>query len=431
MPKSTRELVEEREKLMADNERVLKAADAEGRALSAEERQEWDKRDADVEAINAEIEGRNALKERADRAERYKHLREQAAGRQTEENPINTDRLPERLKIKIREREIALRPGSEEAMRAQPKYEEAFTRYLMGSRGEMLGLQTGKNDQGGYLVPMAFIARLIKFVDDALVFRQLANVLPPLTDAVSLGIPTWETDPNDADWTPEVPASDISEDDAARLGKRELMPHDLSKLVKVSTKMLRAGAIDLDTFLPQRLAYKLRVPMEKAYMVGDGASKPLGVFVASNDGISTARDVTSAATAFTWDDLVDVQEGVKANYQDSAVWLAHRDFYKACRKIKDGDGLPIWNGARDGQPTTLMGRPAIRSEFAPNDLTSGKYGCVYGDLKAGYYIVDGLNTEVQRLNELGALRKQVLYLGSASSDGMPVLEEAFSRMKLA
>lgn len=428
---STKELVEEREKLMADNEKVLRAADEAGRALSTEERQEWDKRDQDVEKINAEIESRNAMKERADKAERYKQLRAEGAGRQTEENPISGDRIPERLKIKIRDRELALRPGSDEAIRAQPKYAESFNRYLMGGNAESLGLQTGKNDQGGYLAPMAFVAQLIKFVDDALVFRQLANVLPPLTNAVSLGIPSWDSDPNDADWTPEVPASDISEDTAARLGKRELMPHDLSKLIKVSTKLLSLANIDLNTFLPERLAYKLRVPMEKAYMTGTGAMQPLGVFTASADGISTGRDVTSAVTAFTWDDLIEVQETLKANYQNAAVWLGSRAFFKLCRKIKDGDGLPIWTGARDGQPTTLMGRPAIRSEFAPTDMTSGKYACVYGDLKSGYMIVDGMGVEVQRLNELGALRRQVMYLGFASSDGMPVLEEAFVRMKLA
>jgi hypothetical protein len=39
--------------------------------------------------------------------------------------------------------------------------------------------------------------------------------------------------------------------------------------------------------------------------------------------------------------------------------------------------------------------------------------------------------EVQRLEELYAATSQVGFIGRLESDGMPVLEEAFSRVKLA
>jgi HK97 family phage major capsid protein len=44
--------------------------------------------------------------------------------------------------------------------------------------------------------------------------------------------------------------------------------------------------------------------------------------------------------------------------------------------------------------------------------------------------VDGLNLELQRLEELYAETNQVGIVGRYEGDGMPVLEEAFVRVKL-
>jgi hypothetical protein len=58
-----------------------------------------------------------------------------------------------------------------------------------------------------------------------------------------------------------------------------------------------------------RLAYKFGVTQEKAYLTGDGNQKPLGVFTASNDGISTGRDVSTGntTTAITFDGLIEAK----------------------------------------------------------------------------------------------------------------------------
>jgi HK97 family phage major capsid protein len=50
---------------------------------------------------------------------------------------------------------------------------------------------------------------------------------------------------------------------------------------------------------------------------------------------------------------------------------------------------------------------------------------------SNYWIVESLSFEIQRLNELYAATNQVGYITRAELDGMPVLEEAFVRIKLA
>ena len=48
-----------------------------------------------------------------------------------------------------------------------------------------------------------------------------------------------------------------------------------------------------------------------------------------------------------------------------------------------------------------------------------------------YWIVDGTALEVMVLTELYAPENQIGYIARLSTDGMPVLEEAFARVTLA
>jgi len=78
----------------------------------------------------------------------------------------------------------------------------------------------------------------------------------------------------------------------------------------------------------------------------------------------------------------------------------------------------------------LLSFPFRVSEFAPNTFTTGLYVGILGDF-SNYWIADSLAMELQRLVELYAETNQVGLIGRLESDGMPVLEEAFVRVKLA
>ena len=70
------------------------------------------------------------------------------------------------------------------------------------------------------------------------------------------------------------------------------------------------------------------------------------------------------------------------------------------------------------------------SEWAPNTFTTGEYVGLLGDF-SHYWIADALSMQIQRLNELYAETNQVGFIGRLETDGAPVLEEAFVRVKLA
>jgi HK97 family phage major capsid protein len=70
------------------------------------------------------------------------------------------------------------------------------------------------------------------------------------------------------------------------------------------------------------------------------------------------------------------------------------------------------------------------SEYVPNTFSSGNYVGVIGDFSY-FWIAEALDMRVQRLVELYAETNQTGYIGRMEVDGMPVLEEAFTRVTLA
>jgi HK97 family phage major capsid protein len=140
---------------------------------------------------------------------------------------------------------------------------------------------------------------------------------------------------------------------------------------------------------------------------------------------------TGIATDITADGLIDALYSLKEPYLKSGKlrWLFHRDAVKRVRKLKDTTNQYLWQpGLQAGQPDLIMGVPVMMSEYVPNTFTSGLYVGLVGDFSY-YWIADADTFTIQRLVELYAETNQVGYIGRLESDGMPVLGEAFARLK--
>lgn len=293
---------------------------------------------------------------------------------------------------------------------------------------EQRALSVGLDTEGGVLMPHEFVGNLIQAIDD-MVFIQRRATNHNIQGFGSLGAPSLDNDPADADWTTELATG--SEDSTMSFGKRKLTPSPIAKRIKVSTDLLR-GVPSVEALIMARLAYKFGITREKAFLTGSGSGQPLGVFTAHANGISTDRDVSTgnAATSMKFDGLIEAKYSVKEGYHRNASWIFHRDGVKQLVKLKDGEGQYIWRTSVDvGRPDTLMGAPVDMSEYAPNTYTSGLYAGMYGDFSY-YWIVNSMSMVIQRLNELYAETNQVGFIGRDAADGMPVLEEAFARVKL-
>lgn len=412
-----KELREKRAKLIKDARAILDKAGTEKRAITTEEQTEYDR-------IFAEADG---LRQSIDREERQRE-----AERELEES-LDAGDDEQRSNDRRTGRNGGEDRGRQDAANALVM--GAFRSFLRGevpTEGltELRALSAGVNTEGGYIVvPEVFITSLIQNMDGEVIVRQLATIIP-MSNGASIGIPTLDSDPADADWTVELATG--SEDSSMAFGKRVMQPHPMAKRIKVSQQLLRTAALPAETLVRSRLAYKFGITQEKAYMTGNGEKKPLGLFTASAAGIPTSRDVSAgnATTAPTIDGLINAKYSLKAGYWNKASWIFHRDTMKEVAKIKATDGSYIWReSARDGEPDRLLGRPIYMSEYCPNTLTTGQYVGMLGDF-SHYWILDSLIFQLQRLNELYAETNQVGFIGRYEGDGAPVLAEAFARVKL-
>ncbi len=424
-------LIDERATAFTDSKKILDAAEKDKRPLSAQEKESLDKLDARIDEIGDEIKRREAADKRE--AELKKPLPRQADPGTTEPvaSPAASAVAGQPLTLNTGRHDFILQPGTPEHARAMESYRQDFAGHMRDPRRNVT-LQVASDPGGGYLTPIQVVAGLIQALDNMVFMRRLATVLPP-TNAKSLGVVTLENDPSDADWTSEIPASALTADTTMSFGKRDFSPTLLAKLVKMSQKLLRCADMDIESLVVQRLAYKFGVVEENKFLNGTGASQPLGIFTASNDGVPTTRDVTaSSTTAFTGDDLIETLYGCKEQYRNNGVWITSREGVKRARKLKDGNGQYLWQpGLQAGQPATILNRPVYESEYAPSTFTTGLYVAIFADLKAGYWIADGLGLAYQTLLELFAATNQVGIIARKETDGAPVLAEAFSRLKLA
>jgi len=411
------EMRDARGKAIADARSILDKADTEKRGLSAEENATYDTIFAKSEELRASIAREESLAT-AERDAAEASLRSKDARKDTTSGKSVDD-----------ETRALGQTGTDE-------YRAAFSKLLaQGHRNlsdaETRALQADIDTSGGFTVaPIQWVNQLIKNIDDQVFIRGRATKFR-LTNSASMGAPTLVNNPADSDWTTELATG--NEDSTLSFGKRELNPHPLAKRLKVSNKLIAMSAMGIDAFVRERLAYKFGITQEKAFLTGTGVNQPLGLFTASANGIPTSRDVSTGntTTAPTFDGLIEAKFSLKGAYWNQADWIFHRDVLKGLTKLKDGEGEYIWRQAiTDGEPDRLLGRPITMSEYAPNTLTTGLYVGILGDFSQ-YWIADALDFQVQVLKELYAETNQTGYIGRLETDGMPVLAEAFARVKLA
>lgn len=401
------EMKQRRAALVKEARKLLDTAETEKRELTGEETQKYEEMMKDVDSWGSKIEREESLRKM-----------EETLKEPEEKTPTQTKDPEERKEPQATE-----------------EYRKSFERFLRHGQSvltekEVRAMQAEDPEGGGYLVaPQQFVSEMLKAVDNTVFVRGLARKFS-LGKAESLGVPKLDTDFTSADWVSEL---DTGDEDTLDFGKRELRPHALSKLVKLSNKLIRNSVTPIESMVRERLAYVFSTTMENAYLNGTGLQQPLGLFVASDDGISTGRDVSTGntTTSIKADGLIEVKYTLATPYLRNARWVFHRDALKQIRKLKDGEGQYLWQpGITGDRVDNILGIPVITSEYAPNTFTAGLYVGLLGDFSY-YWIADALDMQVQRLVELYATTNQIGYLARLESDGAPVLESAFVRVTLA
>ena len=386
------ELRENRAKAWEAAKNFLDTHQTENGTLSAEDAATYDRMEADVVNLGAEIA----------RLERREALDAEMA------KPVGSP--------------LINRPGVSTDIktgRASDEYKKAMLTALRSNfRNVSNVLMEGTDASGGYLVPTEYDERLIEALEQENVIRSLATVIQTsgerkINVAASKPAASWVEENG------ELVFGDATFDQVI------LDAYKLSVAVKVSEELLADSAYDLESFLINAFGKAIANAEEEAFLIGDGSFKPTGIFHATKGG---QIGVTTAGNSITADEVIDLVYKLKRKYRTSAVFVTSDSTLAAIRKLKNDNGY-LWQPALSaGEPDRLLGYPVHTSQFVPG-IAAGQPVMAFGDLSY-YNIGDRGARSFAALHELYAGVGQVAFVAKERVDGKLVLPEAVQILKM-
>lgn len=384
------DLKEKRAGLVHQMRSLLDTAEKAGRDLNADEQTKYAALEGDVDVLGKSIERNERLE--AKEAE----LKAQRDGSY----------------------HASLEGGKEGKTRSTPQFKDAFAAFLR-AKGHVSGLtaqhlnvlQTNVDGDGGFLVPDEFESTIYDLLRQSDPIRGLATVMTLSNDR---HMPV-QTGKSVFGWLGENSAYPTTQ---PGVGRVTLSAHKLGGVIYVSDEMLQDSGSNVEQFLTSDAVQGIRETESTAFVNGDGAAKPLGIFSTTNVAGTALSDNTgsiSASATITSDNLIDTFHTLAPQYRAGASWLANDSLVKMIRKLKGTDNNYLWQpGLTMDQPDRILGRPVYVSEFAPAPAVSTR-SLAFGDFKQ-YIIADRLGLSMKRFDEIAALNGQVAFRVTKRTD---------------
>lgn len=307
----------------------------------------------------------------------------------------------------------------EKTGRASNAYREDFGRHLRGKTPIHNVLSESTDADGGYLVPTEFEHQIVTALEESNIIRSIAKVITTHHDrkipiAVGHSVATWTAE--NAAYTESNPT----------FGQKQIDAFKLTDLLRVSVELLQDSEFDLESYISAEIARAFGVAEEQAFCVGTGANQPTGIFTANG---GTVGVTAAAANAVTADELISLIYALKSPYRRNAKFLMNDATVSAIRKLKDGNGVYLWQPAlQAGQPDKLLGFDLVTSPYAPT-MAAGALPIAFGDFN-NYWIGDRMGRTVQRLNELYATNGQIGFVATERVDGKVILPEGIQLLQM-
>lgn len=274
-------------------------------------------------------------------------------------------------------------------------------------------LQEGVDADGGYLVPEEYDRRLIDTLSEENIMRRLATII---TTSGEHKINIAATKPA-ASWIEEGGALTFGD---ATFSQILLDAHKLHVAIKVTEELLYDNAFNLEGYILDQFGKALGNAEEDAFLNGDGAGKPLGLFAATGGG-TVAGTLTAAIKS---DDMLDLVYALKRPYRKKASFIMNDKTLSSLRKLKDNNGAYIWQPSyQAGEPDRVLGYAVHTSAYAPENAIA------FGDYKY-YNIGDRGTRSFSELRELFAGNGMIGYVAKERVDGKLILPEAVQILKL-
>jgi HK97 family phage major capsid protein len=338
---------------------LLDDAAAENRDLSAEEAEQFDRINAEIDALDGR---RSKVIETVER-----------------------DRAIEESRTRLG---LPLDLGGERAA-AVPTDDDTIRALLNGEiRNAQFTRAIGTSTSGGSVATGVY-DRIVEHLVQTNVVRGVANVITT-QNGETLNVPT-STAFSTASIVGE--ASQASPSDPT-LANRALGAYKYVVLVQLSNELATDASVDVAGFLARQAGTAIGVATRGHMTTGTGSGQPTGIVTSSTAGKTGA---TSVSGAFTGDNLIDLRYSVGAAYtaQPGCGWMMNNTAMAAARKLKgSSNDHYLFAPGLNGDPDTLLGFPVYINDSMASPATSAK-SVLFGHFPS-YFVreVNGIDVAV-------------------------------------
>jgi HK97 family phage major capsid protein len=334
------------------------------------------------------------------------------------------------------------------------EYKDAYRQMLVAaakrqapSVAAMKVLQEGQDTAGGFWVPPDIRNDLVKkmrgvtgVMNDVFAFTTGSDMVTfPKITYTGGDIYTSDVLPS---WTAEAPSADISEATNPGAGKVQIPVHTLTAAIIVTRSLLEDAQFDILGYLSENLGENIGLYVDNALINGDGVGKPQGILKHPNAAVAVASGgmlvLSGAAAAVAFGNsttgIIGTEAALPPQYEAGAKWYAGKSTYAAIRSLNVGTAnQPIWRpdesypNATNGYAPTLYGYPIAKDQFMPT-VGASNTPLMLGQLK-GYFMPQRVGMSIQVLNEVRALRDEVVLYARMRLGGQLVKDWQVKLMK--
>ena len=382
-------LREKRGSLAKQMKDLYDKAKAEERGLSADERTQWDKMSDDVSNYDADIK-------RFEDLEKVSGELGKTFERKADERQISRDEAKDRSGKAFRNfllSRIGLADFTDENKR--DLFENPFKEFRTNA-------QSTTDAKGGYTIPEGFSNELAIAMKAWGGMTEVARILRTASGN-DIPWPATNDTANVAYQVDEAANLETSASDATFSKAVTLKAYKwTSGLVRVSPEILTDSYFDFERILIDLFALRMGRGLNAAYTTGAGGTTISGVVTGATD----ASLSSVAATALSYNNLVDLMHSVDPAYRGNARWMFNDATLKAIRKIVDENDVPLWQpNITMGSPDMILGKPfTINQDVA--DIGASAKSVLFGDFK-NYVIREVVGDRIRILSERFADTDQI------------------------
>lgn len=360
-----KELIEKKNDLITRAEDVLAVAKAEKRELTEDEA-------AELAEIRDNV---RKIIETLKLDEDFREMEKEEMEVKEDDTPVEEVKEEEEVQ---REKELAETRAFENYIRGMIVHERA---------GELTPATTGTGiGLGGALIPETIVNYIIRRVydicpilDKSQKFNVKGKLEVPYYPADSQNI----TVAYQQEFTPMASSS-------GSFATVELAGFLAGALTKISRSLINNVEFDIVGFVVDEMAYAIKRFIEHELLIGTSGK------VEGLSGLTNAVTAGSAS-AIVLEDIINLHDAVKDEFQQNAIWIMSPATRTALRELKSNTGYPLLNDDISTPfGTSILGKPVFVSDNMPN-IATGANVIYYGDMRGlGTKFSEEINIEVLR-----------------------------------